>query len=100
MNQPKPTLLTEAEINDAIAELAGWKYRDGALHKTFSFKHFRAAFSFMCEVALTAEAMNHHPDWQNSYNNVTISLCTHSAGGVSELDITLACKIAKISTHP
>jgi len=70
----------------------GWarlKDRD-ALHKTFKFKDFNAAFGFMTQVALIAEKMDHHPEWANVYNKVDITLTTHSAGGVSALDLTLA----------
>ncbi len=65
------------------------KFRD-AVHKSFKFKDFTAAFGFMTQVALIAEKMDHHPEWSNVYNKVEITLTTHSAGGVTELDLTLA----------
>jgi len=77
-------------------KLIGWKNRDGALHKSFVFKDFSEAFSFMTRVALEAERLNHHPDWSNSYNKVTISLTTHSKGEVTDLDYQLARRIDDI----
>ena len=65
-------------------------------HRSFSFKDFSAAFAFMTRVALAAEAMDHHPDWRNCWNLVEISLSTHSAGGITELDQKLARKINRI----
>lgn len=59
-----------------------WKEEDNKLKGTFEFDTFIEAFSFMTEVAMTAEKMNHHPDWRNVYNKVEISLSTHDAGDV------------------
>lgn len=70
--------------------MPGWEVKGGALHKEFGFKDFTAAFGFMSELAHTAEKLNHHPDWSNSYNKVTINLTTHSAGGISENDFAFA----------
>ena len=70
----------------------GWtrlKDRD-ALHKTFKFRDFNAAFGFMVQAAMVAEKMDHHPEWANVYNKVEVTLTTHSAGGVTQLDLTLA----------
>lgn len=69
---------------------AGWKLRDGALHRELRFRDFVTAFSFMTAVALIAERMNHHPDWTNVYATVTIRLSTHDAGRVTEKDVELA----------
>ena len=90
-----PTLLTAQERQSALTELAGWaESRDGkALVKSFKFKTFNAAFAFMTRVALVAEKMDHHPEWTNVYNRVDVRLSTHSAGGVSELDVKLAKKM-------
>ncbi len=65
----------------------------------FEFKDFTQAFGFMKRVALAADRMNHHPDWSNEYNKVTIDLSTHSAGGITENDFELAGKIQKIHGH-
>ena len=84
--------LSEAELNGALEELAGWTRVDGrdAIEKTFKFGDFEAAFAFMTQVAQKAEEMNHHPEWFNVYSTVEVTLATHDAGGVTELDITLA----------
>ncbi|MEE8276446.1 MAG: 4a-hydroxytetrahydrobiopterin dehydratase, partial [Alphaproteobacteria bacterium] len=76
----------------AIAGLAGWREVEGrdAIAKTFRFKSFNQAWGFMSRVALKAERMNHHPEWFNVYNKVEVTLATHDAGGLSELDIELA----------
>ena len=82
-------LLTKAEI---LGELPGWAMVEGrnAIFKSFKFKSFGQAFGFMSEVALKAEKMDHHPEWFNVYSRVDVTLATHSAGGITELDIELA----------
>lgn len=90
--------LAEADIAARLSELPGWELVSGRLQKTFTFNSFVDAFGFMSRVALIAEAMNHHPDWSNVYNRVTIGLSTHDVGGISPLDVTLAQRIeAKVS---
>ena len=76
----------------ALPGLAGWQAhaeRD-AIQKTFRFKDFNAAFGFMARVAMQAEKLDHHPEWYNVYNRVDVVLATHSAGGVTDLDVRLA----------
>ena len=76
----------------AVARLDGWAAapdRD-AIIKSFRFKDFAQAFSFMMQVAQAAERMDHHPEWSNVYNRVDILLATHVAGGVTERDVALA----------
>ncbi len=84
----------------ALAGLPGWSYdpASSALTRSFSFKSFTEAFAFMKRVAALAEAANHHPDWSNSYNTVTIGLSTHDAGGVSAKDVALAQAIDGVLT--
>jgi 4a-hydroxytetrahydrobiopterin dehydratase len=79
----------------ALAGLTGWQEVSGrdAIRKDFKFKDFNAAFGFMSRVALTAEKMDHHPEWANVYNKVEITLSTHDAGGLSERDVKLAAFI-------
>ncbi|WP_269514891.1 4a-hydroxytetrahydrobiopterin dehydratase [Brevundimonas subvibrioides] len=78
---------------DAVAALSGWTVAPGdrpAIARALKFADFNAAFAFMTRVALKAETMDHHPEWSNVYNRVDILLTTHDAGGVTELDLTLA----------
>ena len=85
-------LLSGEALTSALAELEGWKLvADGtAIEAEFRFSGFNAAFGFMSRVALAAERRNHHPEWSNVYNRVTVRWTTHSEGGVTELDIKLA----------
>ena len=89
MSKPK---LDAGAIAEALKDLPDWTARDdgNAITKSFKFKNFRQAFAFMTEAALTAEKMNHHPEWFNVYNSVEVTLTTHDSGGVTELDLKLA----------
>jgi len=84
--------LTGPQRAASLAELEGWVEVDGrdAIHKTFRFSDFNAAFGFMTRAALMAEKMDHHPEWFNVYNRVEVTLTTHDADGVSLKDIALA----------
>ncbi len=98
---PTEKLSAEA-IKKAITELNSdaappWKIVTGKLHKTFVFRNFIKAFSFMTAVALTAEKINHHPEWSNVYKTVDIDLITHESGGITQLDFTLAHEMEKLS---
>jgi len=94
MSNPK---LDAGAIAEALKDLADWTARDdgNAITKSFKFKNFRRAFAFMTEAALTAEKMNHHPEWFNVYNRVEVTLTTHDSGGVTELDLKLATAMDK-----
>jgi len=87
-----PELLSEDALATALTELDGWSLvADGkAIEAEFRFSGFNAAFGFMSRVALAAERRNHHPEWSNVYNRVTVRWTTHSEGGVTDLDIKLA----------
>ena len=87
-----PAKLTGDARNAALARLAGWSEVAGrdAIAKKFVFKDFNQAFGFMTRAALAAEKMDHHPEWFNVYKTVDVTLSTHDAGGVTELDIKLA----------
>ena len=82
------------EIEKYLSEsLKGWIFENGMIKRDFKFENFVAAFSFITSVAMEAEKMDHHPEWNNVYNQVTIALNTHSAGGITQLDFDLASKI-------
>ncbi|MDB6095304.1 MAG: transcriptional coactivator/pterin dehydratase [Verrucomicrobia bacterium] len=90
--------LSDSRIKNDVAELPGWKYRRNALEKTFIFGNFREALSFMVRSGFEAEAMDHHPNWTNVYNRVSVRLNTHDAGGkVTEKDFILARKFQELS---
>ncbi len=78
-----------------LAELEGWEEVRGrdAITKTFQFKSFNQAWGWMNRVALVAEKMDHHPEWSNVYGRVEVTLSTHDASGVTQLDIDLARKM-------
>lgn len=89
--------LSDADIQKNLEQLKGWTLEDGKLHKAYQFDTFVEAFGFMTQLALIAESMNHHPEWFNVYNRVTIDLSTHDAGGISELDFQWAKRADSIS---
>jgi len=91
--------LSEQEIAAGLRDLAGWSVENGNLHRVFEFKDFSAAFGFMTRVAIAAEKMDHHPDWSNSWNKVTVDLCTHSAGGLTKNDFNLAAAMQQIASE-
>jgi 4a-hydroxytetrahydrobiopterin dehydratase len=77
----------------ALARLPRWSAAPGerdAIQRTYRFQDFNAAFGFMARAALLAEKLDHHPEWFNVYNRVEVTLATHDADGVTELDVTLA----------
>ena len=87
--------LVGVERAKAIHELHGWAEAKGrdAITKTYQFKSFGQAWSFMTRVALFAEKTDHHPEWFNVYGRVEVTLSTHSAGGVTAKDIAMARKM-------
>jgi 4a-hydroxytetrahydrobiopterin dehydratase len=76
----------------ALAQLDGWSAAAGrdAIVKIFKFADFNTAFGFMTRVAMMAEKLDHHPEWSNVYNRVEVTLATHDAGGVTDLDVQMA----------
>jgi 4a-hydroxytetrahydrobiopterin dehydratase len=88
--------LTEAEATAKLGGIPGWSLQSGKLVRDFKFTTFVTAFGFMSRVALLAERMNHHPDWSNVYNRVTIALHTHDLGGLSTWDFELARQINEV----
>lgn len=87
-----PEKLSADARKTALAKLAGWSEVAGrdAIARKFTFKDFNEAFGFMTRAALIAEKLDHHPEWFNVYKTVEVTLSTHDAGGVTELDIKLA----------
>ena len=81
------------DLNKKFEDIDGWlKTEDGreAFKKIFKFSDFKQAFSFMTSIAMKAEQINHHPEWENVYNKVIITLTTHDKGGITELDYEMA----------
>lgn len=91
---PSRDPLSKEEIEAALKELEGWDFEDDQLATSYEFDDFRSAISFIVRIAFEAEAMNHHPEILNVYNQVDIALSTHDAGGkVTAMDVELAKKI-------
>jgi 4a-hydroxytetrahydrobiopterin dehydratase len=82
--------LTDEERADVLRSLPGWEVASGKLHREYKFPDFAHAFGFMAAAAVVIDKMNHHPEWLNVYNRVTVDLTTHDAGGITENDVKLA----------
>ena len=82
--------LSESSIEEKLKNLPGWSIKKDKLHKEFQFNDFNQAFGFMTRAAMEIEKMNHHPEWFNVYNRITIDLTTHDAGGITNNDLNLA----------
>lgn len=87
--------LPKTAVASALTSLPSWTLAaDGrSISRDLEFKDFTAAFAFMTAVALEAQSLGHHPDWSNSWSRVSVTLTTHSAGGVTPLDLDLAARI-------
>ena len=92
--------LTGQARKNALGKLSGWAETSGrdAITKKFVFKDFNQAFGFMARAALVAEKMDHHPEWFNVYKTVEVTLSTHDAGGVTELDVKLAGEMDRLAS--
>ena len=95
---------SEQQITQALSQLNEnleignqWVISQDKLTKTFKFKSFIRAFGWMSQIAISAEKLNHHPEWFNVYNKVEVQLTTHDVGGISELDFKLASKMELFS---
>lgn len=93
----RPAKLDEAHLREALASLPGWTLESGKLHREFRFADFSGAFGFMTRVALVAEKMDHHPEWSNVWNRVSVFLTTHDAGGLTERDLALARRMDELA---
>lgn len=89
--------LLEYQLKSALDSLPNWSIQDGKLYKEYKFVDFARAFGFMASAAVRIEKMNHHPEWCNSYNRVSIHLTTHDAGGITARDIELASLLEELS---
>ncbi|HEY8176823.1 MAG TPA: 4a-hydroxytetrahydrobiopterin dehydratase [Gemmatimonadaceae bacterium] len=89
------TKLSDLEIRRALATLPGWSRKGDALNKTYSFARFADGIRFVDQVAELADGMNHHPDIDIRYTNITFSLSSHDAGGITQRDLDLANAIEK-----
>lgn len=92
--------MTDEEIRSALASLPGWECRDGRLHRELHFADFSRAFGFMAAAATVAQALDHHPDWSNSYSKVVVDLATHDVGGITALDVELARRMSELAEGP
>ncbi|PZV14482.1 MAG: 4a-hydroxytetrahydrobiopterin dehydratase [Leptolyngbya sp.] len=90
-------VLSPDQLDAALGKLEGWSIQNGKLHRQYQFPSFVEAFGFMSSLALVAESMEHHPEWFNVYNRVTIDLTTHDAGGITQKDVDLAKKANELA---
>ncbi len=90
-------VLSDDEIRSRLEGLDGWSFEDGALKKTYTFEDFAASIDFVVRITPPAEEMNHHPDIAISWNKVTLTLSTHSEGGVTMNDFELASRVDPLS---
>ena len=91
------SLIENGQLNYFIERNPSWSTNKKTIKKEFEFNSFIEAFGFMSQVALLSEKMDHHPNWQNTYNKVTIELTTHDKGGITTNDTKLAEEIDKIT---
>jgi len=94
----RPRLSNEA-IDERLGALAGFRREADKLAADFKFKNFVEAFGWMTSVALVAEKLDHHPDWKNAYNRVSVELTTHDSGGITENDFTLAGRMLELAAR-
>ncbi len=90
--------LADSEIEEALKGLEGWTLQNVKLNRDFKFASFVEAFGFMTSAAIEAEKMNHHPEWFNVYSKVKVQLVTHSADGITSLDVDLAKKMNALAS--
>ena len=88
---------TDAQIEEALAALEGWKRDGSTIAKTYEFADFRSALAFMDRAAGPIEEMDHHPEWTNVYNKVEVRLSSHDVGGVTDRDVQLATVLERVA---
>ena len=91
------TKMTDAEIAAALPKLTGWALKDGKLHREYKFPDFKHAMDFMQSAVAEIDKLNHHPEWANVYNRVSIDLNTHDAGGITAKDFELGELLERLS---
>jgi 4a-hydroxytetrahydrobiopterin dehydratase len=94
-----PRLLKDGEIRERLKPLRGWRHEGAFITKTFEFKHFMDGIAFIDSVAKVAEQQEHHPDIHVVYTSITLSVQTHSEGGITEWDLELAEAIEEALHH-
>ena len=90
-------VLSDDEVRAGLERLEGWERQGDAIRRTFRFRDFVASVEFVNRLVEPAEAMNHHPDLEISWNRVTVSLSTHSRGGITQSDLELAARIEALA---
>ncbi len=91
------TKMKKAEVAVLVKKMPGWSVKGGKLHREYKFVDFPHAFGMMATAAPAIEKMNHHPEWSNVYNKVTVDLSTHDAGGITQKDFDLAALLEGIA---
>lgn len=89
--------LDERELRSALQRLSGWEIKNEKLHREYKFADFAHAFGFMATAAVLIEKLNHHPEWSNVYNRVSVDLTTHDSGGITHKDVELAGVLESIA---
>jgi 4a-hydroxytetrahydrobiopterin dehydratase len=92
-------VLTEEEIKEKIRAVRGWEYREGKLVKSYRFKDFMTAVEFINKIAVVAESLNHHPDMEVHYNQVTIMSWSHDVEGITDRDFKLIKSIDPLAVE-
>jgi 4a-hydroxytetrahydrobiopterin dehydratase len=95
MRRKRP--LSEAEVRERLASFPSWTSSGDRIRRSYLFRDFSEAFGWMTRVALTAEKLDHHPEWTNVYSRVDVELTTHDAGGLTDLDFELARAMDRLS---
>jgi 4a-hydroxytetrahydrobiopterin dehydratase len=96
---PAVERLDTDEVAAALATLDGWEMDDGRLYREYRFDDFVEAIGFMVRAAISAELLDHHPDWSNLYKTVRVWLETHDVDGISRLDVELAAKMNELAAR-
>ena len=91
------TKMKKADVALLLKKMPGWSVKGAKLHREYKFADFPHAFGMMATAAPAIEKMDHHPEWSNVYNRVTVNLSTHDAGGITQKDFDLAMLLEGIA---